>query len=910
MRKNIKSSFYLLNLNIFIKIRFESMLKKIISYAIIFSIFYSDALFCMDDPAPGQTIRYRKPLPDPLKKTNPPVLPFEKKPPLPPKSSDSSASKKPFLSKKRGQISVGHNQAKSSELLSLLGNATNTYHSLSHSLSSTPSPGSDETPQGSPKSGEPFVPTQESSSLGGSSDGSQGSTPPNSDGSLSIVAPDVLLVSKEAKPQSAIGRRPKLELPQNTEQKNAQGKPINVMEGLDSDSDISDIEFKTDCGATAPFEDKPTHGTETKNSGKADLSNNHELIDLVGDSTGSWQVIGEKSSQPLIQANRSLNIQEKDGGLKILLAATDHLKNFFPEEKALFIKRMGGGSPDEFEKLFNSLSPKAIVTLKKNVAWWEEAIGMTVGAAVGGTTAYTFSGLYNLAMFHLATQVDDDFAVLLDGQGLFYAIIFLTVPDLVIHNALRMKKALAYLSSPRANKKDIWLRLASASTIATVTSFAVVAMVLETIEVFPLPEVDSEELKLMPVCTFALFLNDLGHYIHEGVTVRKWGQEWVQTSDTWLARITGAVFYDSPPSEDTLRQRTFNKKLGLLRHNLSWMSDQNIGEMSTILDEIEQREEAERAFYTTLFFLLEGDAMEQRIASSKATINAVLEHSAQEIHDDIAEETLQQTALSPLLVSSEEDENNSLYKKVTYLTNWFVITCGSFSRILLSKFIFSEMFRYTVLAIGMLVGNPAGAAEINVEPLAWTIASAIFLPQSVFDGKRTADFFNMFQRIKDQSWRERGVTVYALLLGLIRIAPEGVLALLAYQDQFGKDWLWDSDHPERKALTLTLILPYLIPEWAAQTTFIEEAYNEELFPALEDICHSSYVWPTIEGMRDKYNSLQPPEPLKWESNPRMHAEDKINRKLKAIEETIGNFHPEVLFELEKAVLGARNSNAS
>lgn len=886
---------------IFIKRGNKGMLKKIISYAIIFSIFYSDTVFCMENELHRETPKSQSRTsrtPQPL-----PQEPLTQSPAFPQSPVKVSILKAQQLSQQVPQTPLGAKKIRpqqqlslttASEQESLVGNNKNygSFSSPTHSGSpahSDSSPHSDQT-----ESLQDQVSLQALSILGSSGDQSDGSKSNRSDQSTSPSGKNLQesgSLSAEPEDTKDISKQPTQKKP---------GEKPNIPGNEDDEVRFSDSKTKA-------FEDPSNLELQTV------------LLDLDNDSTGAWEFLGKKGKTPSQKLVpdwcKSTNGTSEHAVNDPLISLDQDVQE---DETAKISLSMAQNS---LEQLLNTLPNDARATLKKQVAQWEEAGAMLFGAALGGGAAYGITVLYGQSIFNLATQFDPDFAELLAGHGLATYILLSSISDAAVRNALYGKKVLSYLSNRDATMKESLFLGAITFLPSLITPFALIAAEFEYIKIFNFPVMYDQEIKEMLLVAPILYLNDWAFNINMASEMK----EWAQTSNSRFARlISGRVCYPSLPSEEVIRERErdFNNKLNLLLRNLPQMSDEDITEFYEILTnasslieeglpELDPKYiESAQTFLTLLYLLTEGDKIEQDIKlSQKPIVHPTQEESKLENLHKIAEEDVQYTSFSPLVSYGEEDDHSILtarswYEKGTDVMNYLFLSTGSMVRLLTLKFVMHEMLEYSILAMGMLAGHPE--ASINIEWAAWAIAALIAFPmQTGFEYMSMKNLANMFWSTEHDGhesypWARAGVKLYSLLQGFILTVPIGVLALTACTEAFGEDWLWDPEHTERKAL-LSFVLTYLVPEWAVQTTLIEEAYNQTILTGTADVCHSPLVWPKITGLRDRYNSVQPINTLKWESDLRNYRQDWLIRFIKEKQKGMKKLHPEILSQLEKVL---------
>jgi len=555
----------------------------------------------MDSPDFGQQTTRRQPLPNPSKNL---LLGSdqEKTQSLPLKTTDSPQR---TLAKQQKPISVGNNQ----ELLPLFDDKLkpNTYSSISSST-----PGSDETSQGSPSQKEgTFIPTQDSSSLGLSSDGSQGSTPPTSDSSPPNT-PHVVLNPEGDKPESAIGRRPKLEIPQKNvkatpeipsistpllegniqEQTLSQGNQRKAILGdTDSDSEISGIELPIgDKGTKTPLEQKPAN--DTKNSGKPNFPPKQELQEVVqieGDPT-DWQFIHpineesnitfpkffpESLTAPYVPVNEMKALSLLSPPNVLIEAPGEEVVTFSPKTKfEQLLNTLDDAARSKLSYLKQQILNQSLTKAQKAAVISAVVLAMTM--TVGMWPIYT-EGLgyiqktYNWEWLNYL-DADDD------GAGILAAMVTLSIlPDALARNISLLKKAATSIGE-EGIKVGRTLLVGLASFLPSfIQPFFLIKLELHNMEVTKTHGWDNQYAISMVVLGTALLLDSWIANFDMALEMEEDLKKWVETPGSFLAKL---LAYDTlqtrMPTEEEITRCNVDKHLNDLISMLPLMTEEKV----------------------------------------------------------------------------------------------------------------------------------------------------------------------------------------------------------------------------------------------------------------------------------------------------------------------------------------------
>lgn len=577
--------------------------------------------------------------------------------------------------------------------------------------------------------------------------------------------------------------------------------------------------------------------------------------------------------------------------------------------------------PSKLETMLDELDVGVCNSLKEHVTFWENALAMSFGAVVGGMTAYGTSDLYVHSILKLATQYDRSFQYLLVGTYLSNYIFYSSLCDTVTRNALYGKKALSYLSRRGANMKDAIFLGALAFCPSLITPFANIAAGFEKIDFYH-PE---KSLQDMLVFSPILYLNDWAFNIYMASDIRRNIKKWVKTSDSCFAKfLSNRFFYASPPSEEEIRKRNFNKKFDTLIHNLPSLSNEEVGEIyetlksakTTIATELPDLDpenyEVAQSFLEFRYLLSLGDGMAQAIQHLKAKPNLTLTKD-KERDLRILSEPVNGIPLSSSLLLSEDEMGTShsptywreLYEKITGVITYTYLALGTPARLIVLKFISYDIIGNSMDIILSFFGHQVTELDSVVAPLSWLIATVIGLPiQTGFEYKCMTNCVNMFWRKKYHGHESyplarKSVQFISVLQGLILTAPIGILALEACTKQFGEYWLHDPEFTVYKWLTFSSILTYLVPEWAVQTTLIEDAFNREIITGVTDGYHQGIPYVYNEYIQPRWNKYGGNmSPLKNMDPSRAYKQDWIIRFIKEKQEKMNNLHPAILLHLE------------
>jgi hypothetical protein len=599
-------------------------------------------------------------------------------------------------------------------------------------------------------------------------------------------------------------------------------------------------------------------------------------------------------------------------------------------------------SQSKIAELLNELPEGAKADLRGRVALWEEALAMAVGAVIGGGAAYGFMLLMNQSIFTLSMHYTDTFDPLLENDHFNNFIFAMALLDLVPRGASYGKKTLHYLARRGVNMKDVILLGAAAFLPSLISPFASISSGLEKIKLFHnYPKVIEKVVRQMLTYSPLLYLNDYGFNINMLGEIRGNIKEWAATSNSYFAsltrRLTGNLFYSSLPSPEEIRKRDSNKKLDALRHQLPFMSDEEVDEMYKDITEAAKTIAAELAndldpdnlkpatkFLTSLYLLSWGKEVEQAKKLSKRKRKTELksdpfkeERSLDTLQDPIGDLHIQ--SVGPLIPEHEGNNKKQLahswsevYEKGTDGLNYTALFLGSPIRLIALKFIVQEMFKAPVNAYNILVhGTTDPEVSTTVKALSWTTAILVgFAIQTALEYKGMKNFREMFyskdyEGHESYPWLRRPIKLATVAHGFILITSVAVLVLEAFTDLFGgREWIKSPDYTAFRWTSFFFICAYLYSEWASQVTTIEESYNQQLLTGAIDVYHS--VPPEWVAQKDSYSpgaidfyNQYIREPLRTRELRRDYQQDWLIRFIKEIQEDMTHWHPNIHFQQEK-----------
>lgn len=622
-------------------------------------------------------------------------------------------------------------------------------------------------------------------------------------------------------------------------------------------------------------------------------------------------------------------------------------------------------SQSKIAELLNELPEGAKADLKGRVALWEETLAKLIGAGIGGVAAYGVMLLINQSIFTLATKYNPWFNNLLNDDFNNY-IFAMALFDLVPRTALYGKTFLHYLARRGANMADVMFLGAASFIPSLISPFALISSGLEKIKLaHHYPKVIKKIVRDMLIFSPFLFLSDKAFNINMLANIRVNLKNWVETSESRFAslarRLTGNLFYSSLPSPEEIRKRDSNKKLDVLRHQLPFMSDEEVDEMYKDITEAAKTIAAELTndldpdnlkpatkFLTSLYLLSCGDKAEQAKKLSKRQKKAEItsdpfkeERSLDILHDPIDDLQIQPVdsflpeeerrlviphgPIDDLHIQSvgslvpEHEENTKkqvtrswyeIYEKVADYTNYGSLGLGTPIRLIGLKFIMQEMFKALIYA------NPDAEVSGIVKGLSWTIAFLVGLPiQTALEYEGTKNFTEMIYSQNHEGhesypWLRRPVKLASVVHGSLLVLSVGALVLEAFTDLFGEEWHKNPEYTAYRRTSLFFIFAYLFSEWTTQATTVEESYNQQLLTGAIDVYNSiPPEWVTQEDSYspqtiDFYNQYIR-EPLRKRKLRRDYQQDWLIRFIKDTQEDMTHWHPDILFQQEK-LLNTKN----
>ncbi|MBA3814712.1 MAG: hypothetical protein H0X26_09600 [Alphaproteobacteria bacterium] len=590
----------------------------------------------------------------------------------------------------------------------------------------------------------------------------------------------------------------------------------------------------------------------------------------------------------------------------------------------------------KLDQLLNDLPAGAKTDLLEIVNIWEKGVAMLVGAGIGGGTAYGIAQLWTDGIANFASDYDERFWVLLNSTSLFNYILAASLFDAAVRNAVYGKKALSSLSKRGANMWDVVSLGALSILPSLIAPFALISANLEWMDGETVVSFHETRVKQMLIFSPFLYLDSLAFSMDMAsemkANVKKWMEtsvnKWAETSGSCFAPLVSKlVLYVSPPSEEEMRKKRFNKKLDTLIHHLPSLSDEKMREIydtiqsvkTTIATELPELENLEAGvkFLTYRYVLSLGNDLEKMKQFSHELQEKDIDIDA--LNQEVKPQSLVELADNVQLLSSvpllpeDDKEKNSLpkkpwyeiYEKVTEGVNYASLLIGSPIRLITLKYIVQEIFKAIIYA------TPEAEVSTAVIVFSWIIALVAGFPmQTGFEYKGMKNFAEMiwdtaYHGHESYPWARRGVKLYSVLQGLILTSPIGILALQACTEQFGDDWVTNPDFTIYKWMTFISIFSYLIPEWAVQTTLVEDSYNQKILTGAID-GGNQYILPGYNQciLPSLNQHIQPLasnyiDPLKSIHPTRAYQQDWLIRFIKKQKENMDNLHPQILFELEK-----------
>lgn len=556
--------------------------------------------------------------------------------------------------------------------------------------------------------------------------------------------------------------------------------------------------------------------------------------------------------------------------------------------------------PYEIEEFLGKFSKGAFKSLTAHGLSWEHYIAMAIGAAIGGGTTYATAELYSQGILSLASQYNHWFIVLLKDGWLFNGIAVVTALDSIPRNVALWKNGCFYLLQKEVTKGDVFKNIGLAFLPSLIEPFALITTDLWWMNWDGLKGLHNIYATNIFAFSPILWLNSMADIISRTPDVWNKTKQWVASFDFSITKfLSRTLFYSAPLSTTEIEEEYLQKKLDRLILNLSKLTNDVVSEAyeklsnpkQYILEELPELPqdllgEAEEFLTTQYLFSLEqmidedytsGELgknisrqndwviQKESLLQSPLIYQEEEEKTAQDLPYQNQDLSLQTNEISygtaplqQLPLNQEEGVRKTVvsqswydvYEKITRSINVGVLIPGTFERLVIFSFIMSEIMS-EIFGESENFFNPAAEPtkwQAAREAIEWTTAVLFGLGlQTGLEYIGTKDFFEMWWSQEGKGhesypWARRFAKLAAHIRGVVWTVPVGILSLRASNYFLGEDWFENEEYI--RILGAAGILSYLPHEFATQTVIGNESYNQIITTGFADV-YNQYLRPRL-----------------------------------------------------------------
>lgn len=533
---------------------------------------------------------------------------------------------------------------------------------------------------------------------------------------------------------------------------------------------------------------------------------------------------------------------------------------------------LGQGIFDELPEGFYSKLTFLKKRLQSGKISWEQWASLLIGGGIGVGTAYAFGEVFNGGTNYL-DKYPQTWPYTPDPDVIFGVAVAFTLLDAIPRNIELWKTWFSTLSSRTAHMGSVALNGGLSFLPSLTTAFALINLELDFYKEThqKIPQKDKE---IMLFGAFFLYLDSQAFNMNMLKDIWEDTKEWAETSSSRFARfISGKILYWFPSSPEDKIQTWGQQKMREFKQGVSSLTETQVREVYKKISEAEEKvkqtfpnlteeeQEAAQALLLLHFPLifLKTNALPPANDSSILTL---------EINEsDEGENPFKVESSLPLILASQLEDSEKMEGVILHakpqtwydtITEWGsrgLLLAGSPMRLMVLKFILGEMGD---AIFGQYVSKPV------IEIASWGIAALVGFPiQTAFEYKALKNLSHDFVKHEEpnghSSCMPARITAKAIA-GLYGLLLTSAICLLTFQvcdTIIGNDWItYSPEFTWAQYFMIGSIICYLIPEWAVQTTSLEDSYNRKIVSGIMDV-HNRYtrrVWwnedPTLPYQRD------------------------------------------------------------
>lgn len=478
---------------------------------------------------------------------------------------------------------------------------------------------------------------------------------------------------------------------------------------------------------------------------------------------------------------------------------------------------------------------------------WEEWMPTVMGLCIGIGTSYAVGTIFTAEIDYLS-RYPETWPYLTEEFPLFVYAVAFTLLDAIPRNIELWKSWVSSLASRTVHMGCVALNGTLSFLPSLTTAFALITMELDSIKESDKTITQSDR-DYMLAGAFFLYLDNQAFNMNMLKDIWTDVKEWAETSSSRLARsISGKILYWFPPSPEDKIQARFHQQFDIFKHLLPHMKNNQV---RTVYQEIFNAEQKLKGAFPTL----EENQLEVAQAllllqypPNLATASRIPEDLNLQIGDI---ETMED-------MGGKTSHVRTWYDTIVDGVSYSSLIFGSPIRLMVLKFIIKEM---ADAIFGQFVSE---TGEKVLEATSWFLAATVGFPiQTAFEYKAMKNLAYDFIKHEEPNAHTShpvarvSAKVVSAIHGLVLVSAITMLILQVCDEIIGNDWItYAPEFTWLQYITISSIICYLIPEWAVQTTAVEDSYNRKIVTGCVDI-HNRYtrrVWgsePTIDYQRDR-----------------------------------------------------------